>query len=79
MSGKAAGKKRNRAAQSEQHGFQQPPSEKAAANRKGEGGHEGQRDRQQLIRKMREREEERRLKEGEGLEEEAGESGQPER
>jgi hypothetical protein len=33
MSGKSEGKKRNRAAQSEQHGFQQPKADKATGTK----------------------------------------------
>lgn len=41
MGGKGAGKKRNRAAQSEQHGYQEHPEERAGKPSPGKTGTEG--------------------------------------
>lgn len=65
MSGKAWGKKRNRAAQSEQHGYQQDPEDKAVGTEKGEAATHSERERQRVQEKMRKREEDRRRKAGE--------------
>lgn len=56
MSGKATGKKRNRAAQSEQHGFQQAPSEKAAGAKTGRSkpAFDSARNKQRLLEKLQE-------------------------
>lgn len=65
MSGKGSGKKRNRAAQSEQHGFQQPLSEKAGSDAKGKTG--GDRDAgegQRVREKLKDLEQRRRDREG---------------
>lgn len=59
MSGKASGKKRNRAAQSEQHGFQQPPSEKAAGPDRATGSEKEKRGKQRILEKLRELERQR--------------------
>jgi hypothetical protein len=57
MSGKGSGKKRNRAAQSEQHGFQQSPSEKSASadtdKKSGTGKKKGS-DRKRVLKKLKE-------------------------
>lgn len=66
MSGKGSGKKRNRAAQSEQHGFQQPSSEKAAKDKKAKGGDKkATRGKQRLLDKLRELNRERKEQEEE--------------
>ena len=70
MSGKGEGKKRNREAQSEQHGFQESPIERAvkpgAGEKAGTGTAGGGRERERVLEKMRELEEHRRQQEGEG-------------
>lgn len=65
MSGKGEGKKRNRAAQSEQHGFQERPLEQASRPAAGEpGGAEIEKsEKQRVLEKMRDLEERRRQKE----------------
>lgn len=63
MSGKGSGKKRNRAAQSEQHGYQEPQVGHAAKPGAGEAGGGTQKtpEKQRVLEKMRELE--RRLQE----------------
>ncbi len=65
MSGKGEGKKRNRAAQSEQHGFQERPLEQASRPAAGEaGGAELEKpEKPRALEKMRDLEERRRQKE----------------
>lgn len=68
MSGKGEGKRRNRAAQSLQHGYRERPEEKAArpdAGEKGGAGVDTQPERQRTLDKMRELEERRRDQEKE--------------
>ncbi|MBE0429002.1 MAG: hypothetical protein IBX61_03915 [Thermoleophilia bacterium] len=62
MSGKGWGKKRNRAAQSEQHGFQQPPAEQAAQADTGRAGTSAEKTtiRQRVLDKIRMLEQRRR-------------------
>lgn len=68
MSGKASGKKRNRAAQSEQHGFQQPASEKAAGAKKvrGKPDFDAASNKQRLLEKLQELNRERIEEKGSG-------------
>ncbi len=66
MSGKGAGKKRNRTAQSLQHGFQEHPHDTALKPDTGEAGGatlEGRTERQRIIDKLRELDERRREQE----------------
>lgn len=68
MSGKGEGKKRNREAQSEQHGFQESPIDRA--RKSGPGESTGTRiestvEKERVLEKMRELEERRRKQEGE--------------
>jgi len=63
MSGKGAGKKRNRAAQSLQHGYQEHPEDVAGKTKGKETGHksnDGRSDRQRIMDQLRELEEQRR-------------------
>jgi hypothetical protein len=76
MSGKSAGKKRNRAAQSEPHGYQEHPGERAEKDRKtrGPGRNRPAADtgeRQRVTEKMRDLEQRRRDKEAPGRDKEA--------
>lgn len=66
MSGKSEGKKRNRAAQSEQHGFQQPPAEKAAGTDAAQStaGESAKHDRKRVLEKLRDLEKRRRDRTG---------------
>lgn len=67
MSGKGSGKKRNRAAQSLQHGYQEHPADAARKPDVGEAGgatlDEGINDRQRILEKLRELDERRREQE----------------
>lgn len=68
MSGKGEGKKRNRAAQSEQHGFQESSVDKAARPAAGETAGTGagaaeRPEKQRVLEKMHDLEERRRQKE----------------
>lgn len=63
MSGKASGKKRNRAAQGEPHGYQERPSDIASGAESGKKGEERSK-RQRTIDKLRELEQRRRDREG---------------
>lgn len=66
MSGKGAGKKRNRAAQSEQHGYQERPEEVASKPEVGEAGGanlEEKTEKQRVIEKLRDLEKRRRERE----------------
>ncbi|MHB9054274.1 MAG: hypothetical protein ACYC5F_09880 [Thermoleophilia bacterium] len=66
MSGKGAGKKRNRAAQSEQHGYQGRPGDAASRPHAGEAGGahlEDNPERQRIMEKLRELDERRREEE----------------
>lgn len=65
MSGKGSGKKRNRAAQSEQHGFQKGQDDAAHQPSTGEAGGarlEPSEERQRILEKLRELDERRREK-----------------
>ena len=62
MSGKGEGKKHNRAAQSQQHGFQEQPEEKAGMPSAGESPHQENHDRQRVLEKLRDLEERRHQK-----------------
>ncbi len=66
MSGKAAGKKRNRAAQSEQHGFQENPADIAGKNsdKHGEKERGSTSGKQRVMEKLRDLERRRREREG---------------
>lgn len=66
MSGKSAGKKRNRAAQSEQHGFQENPADIAGKNNDRAGDeHRGPgSEKQRASEKLRDLERRRRDREG---------------
>lgn len=66
MSGKDEGKKRNREAQSQQHGFQESPIERARKPGPGESGGTGIEsgaEKERVLEKMRELEERRRQRE----------------
>lgn len=66
MSGKGEGKKRNRAAQSEQHGLQERPEEIAHKPESGEAGGaslEGKSEKERVIEKLRDLEKRRSEKE----------------
>ncbi len=66
MSGKSEGKKRNRAAQSEQHGYQEPPDIEAVKPEAGEEAGarlEGEGEKERVLEKLRRLEEQRRQKE----------------
>ncbi|MHB0915628.1 MAG: hypothetical protein ACYC5A_00560 [Thermoleophilia bacterium] len=67
MSGKASGKKRNRAAQSEQHGVQQSPSEKAAGARIGQNkpAFDSESNKERLLEKLKKLNRERKGRDGE--------------
>jgi hypothetical protein len=63
MSGKGAGKKRNRAAQSLQHGYQEHPEDVAGKTDAGEpkgATKDGRTDRQRILDQLRELDERRR-------------------
>ncbi len=63
MSGKGEGKKRNRAAQSEQHGFQERPLEKAEKPAREEGHPRESREKPRVLEKLRNLAERRRQQE----------------
>ena len=66
MSGKGTGKKRNRAAQSQQHGYQENPEDAASRPDVGEAGGatlDGKTERQRILEKLRELDERRREQE----------------
>lgn len=66
MSGKAAGKKRNRAAQSEQHGYYENPGDMAGktGGKPKEENHNSGSEKQRTIDKLRDLERRRRDREG---------------
>lgn len=68
MSGKGAGKKRNRAAQSDQHGYQERPGEKAGKQGAGDSGsadrNSRQVEKQRVIDKLRDLQKRRQKKSG---------------
>lgn len=63
MGGKASGKKRNRAAQGEPHGYHERPSDIASGAGTGVNG-EGNSEKQRTIEKLRELEQRQRDREG---------------
>lgn len=66
MSGKGAGKKRNRAAQSQQHGYQEHPQDAAVKPDAGKirgADHDAQDRRERIMEKLRELDEQRREEE----------------
>ncbi len=63
MSGKGEGKKRNRAAQSEQHGFQERPLEKAEKPVREEGNPGENQEKPRVVEKLRNLEKRRRQQE----------------
>jgi hypothetical protein len=63
MGGKASGKKRNRAAQGEPHGYHERPSD-IASGAENNGGQEAHDEKQRTIDKLRELEQRQRDKEG---------------
>lgn len=65
MSGKGSGKKRNRAAQGEPHGYHERPSDIASGGgRPSSGSKESRNEKQRTIDKLRDLERRRRDKEG---------------
>jgi hypothetical protein len=63
MSGKGAGKKRNRAAQGEPHGYQERPTD-VASKVPGKDNREGYPEKTRIIDKLRDLEQRRRDREG---------------